>query len=86
MKVIGKNLLVKEIVEDLKTKSGLILGDGNEIKFHKGRVVAIGEEIDKVNVDDVVWFDRHRTYPIIYEGVEYLVFDYYNVVIIEGDN
>lgn len=85
MKVIGKNLLVKEIIEDVKTKSGLILGDGNDIKFHKGVVVNIGEDISKelLQEGDTVWFDRHRTHPIIYEGVEYLVFDYYNVIIIE---
>jgi co-chaperonin GroES (HSP10) len=85
MKVIGKNLLVKEIVQDVKTKSGLILGDGNDIKFHKGAVVNIGEDISKdlLQEGDIVWFDRHRTYPIVYEGVEYLVFDYYNVIIIE---
>jgi co-chaperonin GroES (HSP10) len=83
MKVIGKNILVKEIIEDIKTKSGLILGDGNDIKFHRGVVVEVGEEIDKVSKGEIVWFDRHRVYPLIYEGVEYLVFDYYNIVIIE---
>jgi co-chaperonin GroES (HSP10) len=83
MKVIGKNILVKEIIEDIKTKSGLILGDGNDIKFHRGVVVEVGEEIDKVFKGEIVWFDRHRVYPLIYEGVEYLVFDYYNIVIIE---
>jgi co-chaperonin GroES (HSP10) len=85
MKVIGKNLLVKEIIEDIKTQSGLILGDGNDIKFHRGVVTSIGEDIDKnlLQEGDIIWFDRHKTYPIVYEGVEYLVFDYYNIVIVE---
>ena len=83
MKVVLNNILVKEIKEDVKTQSGLYLGDGQDIKFHKGEVVTIGEDIDKVNIGDVVWFDRHRSYPIIYEGIEYLIMGYENIVIVE---
>jgi len=83
MKVVLSNILVKEIKEDVKSSSGLYLGDGQDIKFHKGEVIAIGENIDKVDIGDIVWFDRHRTYPINYEGIEYIVMGYENVVIIE---
>jgi len=83
MKVVSKNVMIKEIKEDIKSESGLILGDGKDIKFSRGTVVAVGEDIDRVDVDNVVWFDRHRTYPIIYEGQEYMIMHYDNIVIIE---
>ena len=83
MKVVLRNILVKEIKEDIKTQSGLYLGDGQDVKFHRGEVIAIGEYIDKVGIGETIWFDRHRTYPINYQGVEYLVMNYENVVIIE---
>jgi co-chaperonin GroES (HSP10) len=83
MKVVLSNILVKEIHEDVKTSSGLYLGDGQDIKFHRGEVIAIGEDIDKVSIGEVVWFDRHRTYPINYQGNEYIVMGYENVVIVE---
>ena len=83
MKVVLSNILVKEIKEDVKSSSGLYLGDGQDIKFHKGEVISTGEDIDKVNIGDIIWFDRHRTYPITYEGQEYIIMDYENVVIIE---
>ena len=85
MRVVGKNILVKEIVQEVKTKSGLLLGYGEEIKFHRAEVIDVGDEVSKVKKGDIVWFDRHRVYPINYEGVEYLIFDYSNVVIIEGE-
>lgn len=87
MKVVGKNILCKEIIETIKTQSGLILGEGEEIKFHKAEVITLGEDIsnDVLKVGDIIWFDRHRVYPIVYEGIEYLLFDYSNVVIIEGN-
>jgi co-chaperonin GroES (HSP10) len=83
MKVVLSNILVKEIKEDVKSSSGLYLGDGQDIKFHKGEVISTGEDIDKVNIGDIIWFDRHRTYPITYEGQEYIIMNYENVVIIE---
>jgi co-chaperonin GroES (HSP10) len=83
MKVVLSNILVKEIKEDVKSSSGLYLGDGQDIKFHKGKVISTGEDIDKVNIGDIIWFDVHRTYPITYEGQEYIIMDYENVVIIE---
>jgi len=83
MRVISKNLMVKEIKEEVKSESGLILGDGKDSKFSRGTIVSIGEDIDKAVVGDVIRFDRHRTYPIIYNGTEYMIMDYSNRVIIE---
>lgn len=83
MKVVLNNILLEEIKEDVKSKSGLILGDGQDIKFHRGKIKSVGEDITKVKEGDIVWFDRHRIYPIIYEGIEYLVMNYENIVIIE---
>jgi co-chaperonin GroES (HSP10) len=83
MKVVLNNILVKEIKEDVKSSGGIILGDGSDIKFHRGVIKAVGENISKVKEGDVVYFDRHRIYPINYNGDEYLVMNYENVVLIE---
>lgn len=83
MKVVLSNILVKEIKEDVKSSSGIILGNGSDVKFHRGVIEAVGENIDKVKPGDVVHFDRHRIYPINYNGQEYLVMNYENIVIVE---
>lgn len=83
MKVVLSNILVKEIKEDLKSSGGIILGSGQDIKFHRGVIEAVGENIDKVKPGDVIHFDRHRIYPINYKGEEYLVMNYENIVIVE---
>jgi co-chaperonin GroES (HSP10) len=83
MKVVLSNILVKEIKEDVKSSGGIILGDGSDIKFRKGVIKSVGENIDKVKPGDVIHFDRHRIYPINYEGEEFLVMNYENIVIVE---
>lgn len=83
MRVVLDNVLVKEIKEDIKSSGGIILGDGSDVKFHRGIVEAVGENIDKVKVGDVIYFDRHRIYPINFEGIEYLVMRYENIVLVE---
>jgi len=84
MRVVLSNILVKEIKEDIKSSAGIILGDGQDVKFHRGVIKAVGENIDKVKEGDVVYFDRHRIYPINYEGEEFLVMNYENIVLVEG--
>jgi len=83
MKVVLSNILVKEIKEDVKSSGGIILGDGSDIKFRKGVIKSVGENIDKVKPGDIIHFDRHRIYPINYEGEEFLVMNYENIVIVE---
>lgn len=83
MKVVLNNILVKEIKEDIKSSTGIILGDGSDVKFHRGIIEAVGENIEKVKKGDIIYFDRHRIYPINYQGIEYLVMNYENVVLVE---
>jgi co-chaperonin GroES (HSP10) len=84
MRVVLSNILVKEIKEDIKSSGGIILGNGSDVKFRRGIIEAVGENIDKVKVGDTIHFDRHRIYPINYEGQEYLVMNYENIVIVEN--
>jgi chaperonin GroES len=83
MKVVLSNILVKPFNDELKSSNGIILGSGQDIKFNKARVVSVGENIDKVSEGDIIWYDKHRTYPITYNGEDFLVMNYENIVIIE---
>lgn len=83
MKVVLSNILVKPFKDELKSNGGIILGSGSDIKFNKAEVVSVGENIEKVNPGDIIWYDKHRTYPITYNGEEFLVMNYENIVIVE---
>jgi len=77
---LGARVLVKITPEETTTKSGLVLPDTAKEKPQRGKVVAIGDDKDMINVKvgDTVLFPK-------YTGTEFKIDDEDYLVIESGD-
>lgn len=67
MKPIGKYIVVKNIDEEIKTKSGLILSgdDTNQLRYKKGIVVEPGTDVSVINKGDEIYYDKSASFTMI---------------------
>ena len=77
---LGARVLVKITPEETTTKSGLVLPDTAKEKPQRGKVTAIGDDKDVINVKvgDTVLFPK-------YTGTEFKIDDEDYLVIESGD-
>ena len=85
MKVIGKNIVLKEKIEkSITTKDGLFLGEKQRenIRYREGVIVLPGNEVNTVKTGDVIYFDRHAGFKLELEENLYTVITERDVVIV----
>ena len=80
IKVIGNRVLIEEIVEDIKSESGIILGNTNTSANRVGKVISIGNLVEEIKINDKVMFDGHRVAPLNLDGKTYLIMEESNVI------
>jgi len=84
MKPIGKYLIIKQIEEQHKTESGLLLGDDQVgIRYKRATVVAVGTDVSTMAEGDVIHFDRSAGHTMILSGEAYTVILERDVVLVE---
>ena len=80
IKVIGNRVLIEEIVGDIKSESGIILGN-TEISPQKiGKVISVGNLVEEIKINDKVMFDGHRVAPLNLDGKTYIIMEENNVI------
>jgi co-chaperonin GroES (HSP10) len=84
MKPISKYILLNHIEEELKTESGILLSgdEAQKRRYHKGKVVSVGEEVKAIAKDDVVYYDHRGAHTLIIEGIKITVIQERDVVIV----
>ena len=84
MKPIGKNLIIIEIEEEIKTDSGLLLSaeDTDGLRDKKGEVVKEGTDVDVVKPKDLVYYDKRAGYKMVIEGKQYIIIQESDVVVV----
>ena len=84
MKPIGKYLVIKPIQEELKTASGLLLSneDANNFRYHKGKVIESGTDIDVINKDDLIYYDKAAGHQMFINDESYTVILERDVVVV----
>ena len=81
IKMLNSRVLVEEIVEDIKSESGIILGNTNTSANQKiGKVISIGNLVEEVSLGDKVMFDSYKSFPIDLNGEPYLILDIESVI------
>ena len=80
IKVIGNRVLIEELVEDIKSSGGIILGDTKTSIQRVGKVISVGHLVEEIKVNDKVMFDGHRVAPLDFEGKTYLIMEENNVI------
>jgi co-chaperonin GroES (HSP10) len=84
MKAVNYYIVVDKIKEEPKSTSGFILSENQnqDIRYSKGKVVGVGENVNTIKQDDIVWYDKHAGHGIEFNGNYYYVIKYTDVVII----
>ena len=80
IKVLGTRVLIEEVIEDIKSESGIILGDSKASAQRIGKVINIGHSVEEIKINDKVMFDGHRVAPLNLDGKTYLIMEESNVI------
>lgn len=67
MKPIGKYIVIKEVKEEMKTNSGLLLSneDASKMRYKRGRVIAPGTDVTVIAAEDEIYYDKGSGYTMI---------------------
>jgi co-chaperonin GroES (HSP10) len=69
MKAVGKYIVIKEIKEQQKTESGILLtsDDVNLQRYKKGLVKIPGPEVNVVSEGDLIYYDKNSGHSMMLE-------------------
>ena len=84
MKPIGKYLVVKDIQENVKTESGLILSgeDTNQLRYKRGMVIAPGTDVDAIQEGDELYYDKAHSFTMLINDMQYTIISERDVVVV----
>jgi co-chaperonin GroES (HSP10) len=83
MKAIGTNVVVRKTVEEVKSKTGLILSEVNEkdIRYKLAEIVSAGEDVKDLSSGDSVYYDSAAGSDIRINGEKLTVVNERNIVV-----
>jgi|TARA_R110000822_G_scaffold73967_1_gene177910 chaperonin GroES len=66
MKPIAKYITLETIIENEETSSGMLLSadDSTKSRYYKGKVIAVGDEVETVKSGDVILYDRTNSFTM----------------------
>jgi len=75
IKPLKDKVAVKFVVEEEKTKSGIVLPDtAKEEKPQQGVVTAVGKEVEnEVKVGDMIVYDKYAGNTVSVDGTDYVI-------------
>jgi len=79
-KPLGDRLLVERVEETNTTASGIIIPDNAKEKPSRAKVLAIGNDVEDINVDDIVVFGKYAGTELSLDSKEYLVLEVSDVL------
>lgn len=84
MKAIGKNIVIRQIDEEIKTASGLVLSgeDANQFRYKRGKVVTPGTEVHSISEGDEVYYDKAQSYTMIINDEPFTIIQERDVVVV----
>lgn len=82
-KPIGKNILVKEIVEEILV-SGIALSeeDKSQLRYKKAQVKKPGSDVSVINEGDLIYFDTRAGYTMFIDNETYTIISEKDVVVV----
>jgi len=81
---IGKNIVIKTLEEEIKTKSGLLLSseDANQLRYKKGIIVKIGTDVTKIEEGSEIYYDKRAGYTMLIYDESYTIIQEHDVVVV----
>jgi len=72
---LGDRLLVERVEEATTTASGIIIPDNAKEKPSRGKVLAVGNDVEDVTTGDSVVFGKYAGTELVLDDKEYLVLE-----------
>jgi co-chaperonin GroES (HSP10) len=84
MRPIGKYIIVKDIQEEIKTESGLILSgeDTNQLRYRRAEVIAPGTDVDVIDEGDELYYDKGHSFTMLINNEQYTIISERDVVVV----
>ena len=85
MKAVNHYIIIEQIKEGPKKVGGLILTDevNEDNRYLKAKVVSIGNLVEGICVDDIIYYDKHAGHGIQHKDKFYGVIKQNDVVLID---
>ena len=85
MKAVNQYIIIDPIKEELKKVGGLILTDevNKDNRYLKAKVISVGNLVEGINENDVVYYDKHAGHGIQHKDKFYGVIKQIDVVLID---
>ena len=85
MKAVNHYIIIEQIKEGPKKVGGLILTDevNEDNRYLKAKVVSVGNLVEGINENDVVYYDKHAGHGIQHKDKFYGVIKQIDVVLID---
>ena len=84
MRAINEFIIIDKIEEEVRTDSGLILSgdDVSQMRYAKGKIKTVGDQVTQVNPEDVIYYDKRSAYDVVLSGQPVTVIQLKDVVIV----
>ena len=84
MKPIGKNLIIKNIDQEITTDSGLVLSgkDIDAMRYKKAVIIEAGTDVDFIKKDNIIYYDKTHGYTMLIEDVPHTIIQERDVVVV----
>ena len=76
--------MVKDVQENVKTESGLILSgeDTNQLRYKRAEVVAPGTDVSVIDEGDELYYDKAHSFTMLIDDVQYTIIQERDVVVV----
>ncbi len=84
MKAVNYYIVVENIKQSKKV-GGLLITDtlDEENRYNKGKVVSVGNLVEGIKENDIIYYDKHAGHSIHYKDILYYVIKIGDVVLID---
>lgn len=85
MKAVNNYIVVDKIKTTDKKISGLIMTEETDVdnRYNKGKVLSVGNLVEGIQANDIVFFDKHAGHGIRWNDAMYYIIRSGDVVLIE---
>ena len=85
MKAVNHYIIIDPIKNEPKKVGGLILTDevNEDNRYLKAKVVSVGNLVEGINTNDVIYYDKHAGHGILHRDKFYGVIKQQDVVLID---
>tara|TARA_R100000353_G_C6496576_1_gene193093 strand:+ start:729 stop:986 length:258 start_codon:yes stop_codon:yes gene_type:complete len=85
MKAVNNYIIIEKEKVEPKKVAGLIMTEETDVdnRYLKGKIISIGNLVEGLNIDDIIYYDKHAGHGIAWKNELYYVIRSQDVVLVE---